>query len=105
MSESARTINYPDPHHDTYSKAVFGFWVYIMTDCILFAVLFATYAVLHNNTFGGVTSKDIYDIRYALIETLLLLSSSFTAGIIMLKANKKKKLKPFIGFLLPFYLA
>ena len=104
MSESARTINYPDPHHDTYSKAVFGFWVYIMTDCILFAVLFATYAVLHNNTFGGVTSKDIYDIRYALIETLLLLSSSFTAGIIMLKANKKEKTKALYWLFVTFLL-
>ncbi len=102
MSESVSKINYPDPYHDTYSKAVFGFWVYIMTDCILFAVLFATYAVLHNNTFGGVTSKDIYDIHYALIETLLLLASSFTSGIVMLKAYKKEKTKTLIWLLVTF---
>ncbi len=35
------------------SKTLFGFWVYLMTDCVLFACLFATYAVLRNNTFGG----------------------------------------------------
>lgn len=91
MSENQIVAKYPDPHHDTYSKAVFGFWVYIMTDCILFAVLFATYAVLHKNTFGGVTPKEIYDLNYALVETLLLLTSSFTAGIVMLKVHKKEK--------------
>ncbi len=43
----------PDPHQDVFSKTVLGFWIYLMTDCILFATLFATYAVLHHSTFGG----------------------------------------------------
>jgi cytochrome o ubiquinol oxidase subunit 3 len=104
MSQNELVAKYPDPHHDTYSKAVFGFWVYIMTDCILFSVLFATYAVLHNSTFGGATSKDIYDLNYALIETLLLLTSSFTAGIVMLKAYKKEKSQTLVWLFITFLL-
>ena len=46
----------PDPHQDTFSRTVLGFWVYLMTDCIIFATLFTTYAVLHNSTSGGPTS-------------------------------------------------
>ena len=45
--------NYPDTHHDAYSRTVFGFWLYLMTDFILFGALFATYAVLSHSTFGG----------------------------------------------------
>jgi cytochrome o ubiquinol oxidase subunit 3 len=104
MSQNELVAKYPDPHHDTYSKAVFGFWVYIMTDCILFSVLFATYAVLHNSTFGGATSKDIYDLNYALIETLLLLTSSFTAGIVMLKAYQKEKSQTLVWLFITFLL-
>lgn len=74
-------------------KTIFGFWVYLMTDCILFATLFATYAVLRNNTFGGPSGKDIFDMPYVLTETLLLLTSSFTCGLAML-ALKLRKANP-----------
>ncbi len=53
----------PDPHQDTFSKTVLGFWIYLMTDCLLFASLFATYAVLHNNTFGGPSSRELSAFR------------------------------------------
>lgn len=87
---SEMTVAKPMPH-DSTNKTVFGFWVYLMTDLVLFATLFATYAVLHNNTFGGPSGKDIFDMPFVLTETMLLLTSSFTAGLAMLAAYKKKK--------------
>lgn len=70
------------------SKVQLGFWIYLMTDCILFATLFAVYAVLRNNTAGGPSASDIFDMPFILVETLLLLASSFTAGIALLAAKK-----------------
>lgn len=62
-------------------RTTFGFWLYLMTDCILFASLFATYAVLHGATANGAGSKDIFDLHYVFIETVLLLTSSLTSGL------------------------
>jgi len=73
------------------SKTVFGFWVYLMTDCILFASLFATYAVLRNNTFGGPSGRELFDLPFVLVETLLLLTSSFTCGLAVLAAHRGHK--------------
>lgn len=85
-----------DAHHDHHEeevskKVTFGFWIYIMSDCILFSMLFAAYAVLHNNTFGGPSGKELFDMPYVLIETFILLTSSFTYGLVMLSAHKGKK--------------
>ena len=71
-------------------KTIFGFWVYIMTDCILFASLFATYAVLRNGTAGGPSGHDIFTMPYVLTETLILLTSSFTCGLMLLAARAGK---------------
>ena len=71
-------------------RTVFGFWVYLMTDCVLFASLFATYAVLRNNTFGGPSGHDIFNMPYVLVETLLLLTSSFTCGLAMLAMKMRQ---------------
>jgi cytochrome o ubiquinol oxidase subunit 3 len=73
------------------SKTLFGFWVYLMTDCVLFASLFATFAVLHSNTFGGPSAHKLFNLHYALVETLLLLVSSFTCGLGLLAAQTKNK--------------
>ncbi|WP_068471052.1 cytochrome o ubiquinol oxidase subunit III [Candidatus Protochlamydia phocaeensis] len=93
-------------HHtqDVYSRTVFGFWLYLMSDCILFATLFATYAVLHNNTFGGPSSRELYDLPYALIETLILLTSSFTCGLGMLYARRYEYAKVYALFGITFLL-
>jgi len=80
----------PDPHQDHYSKTILGFWIYLMTDCILFATFFATYAVLHTNTFGGPGPKDLFSLDLAFSETMLLLLSSLTSGFAVL-ANKNSK--------------
>lgn len=77
-------------HHDAGDTKVFGFWVYLMSDCILFASLFATYAVLVNGTADGPSGKDIFELPFVLVETFLLLFSSITYGFAMLAMNKGK---------------
>lgn len=78
-------------HEHQQDKVAFGFWVYLMSDCVLFAGLFATYAVLQGAIAGGVTIYDITSLPFVLTETLLLLTSSFTIGLAMLAAAKNKK--------------
>src|SRR6185369_646640 len=72
-------------------RVTFGFWVYLMSDCVLFAGLFATYAILHNASFGGATIVQIINLNYVLIETLVLLTSSFTVGLALLASHLNKK--------------
>lgn len=72
-------------------RVMFGFWVYLMTDLLMFAVLFAVYAVLHGNTVGGPSGRDLFKPELALAETLILLTSSFTAGLGMIAARRGDK--------------
>ncbi len=81
----------PDPHQDTFSKTVLGFWMYLMTDCLVFAALFTTYAVLHNSTFGGPSSRELFNLSTSFIETMILLFSSVTCGFAVLSAVHGKK--------------
>jgi cytochrome o ubiquinol oxidase subunit 3 len=85
--------------HQEGSKTVFGFWIYLMTDCILFATLFATFAVLHHNTAGGPGAGDLFSLPFALTETLILLTSSFMCGLAILAArqNDRNKVLMFLG--------
>ncbi|GAA4325913.1 cytochrome o ubiquinol oxidase subunit III [Pigmentiphaga soli] len=73
-----------DEHHDDGSKTVFGFWIYLMSDCLIFAVLFATFAVLSGATAGGPSGKELFELPFVAVETMLLLTSSFTFGLAML---------------------
>ncbi|HUB93329.1 MAG TPA: cytochrome o ubiquinol oxidase subunit III [Verrucomicrobiae bacterium] len=77
--------------HEATQKTVIGFWVYLMTDCVLFASLFAVYAVLHGNTFGGPSGRQLFRLPYVLVETFALLTSSFTCGLAMLAAQRRAK--------------
>jgi len=70
------------------SKTYFGFWVYLMTDLVMFAGLFAAFAVLRTSTFGGPTESDIYHLPLVLAETCILLVSSYTAGLAVFFANR-----------------
>jgi cytochrome o ubiquinol oxidase subunit III len=75
--------------HASDDSVHFGLWVYIMSDCVLFATLFAAYAVLHAETAGGATSVLLFDRSFVLLETLILLISSFTCGLAVLSAKYK----------------
>jgi cytochrome o ubiquinol oxidase subunit III len=77
-------------HNENTDRHVFGFWVYLMSDLIIFGVLFATYAVLQGNTFGGPSAREIFSLPSALTDTLILLTSSFTCGLATLAAQNKK---------------
>ncbi len=88
----------------TDEKTLFGFWVYIMTDCVLFASLFATFAVLRFSTFGGPGADDIFDLQFVFVETLLLLISSFTCGLAMLSARKNDVQKTLTWLAATFFL-
>jgi len=76
---------------EKYEKAEFGFWLYLMTDIILFASLFATYMILKNNVAGGETAAQLFDPKFALVETIILLLSSFTCGLAVLLLRFKNK--------------
>jgi cytochrome o ubiquinol oxidase subunit III len=60
--------------------AGFGFWLFLLSDIILFAALFASYAVLSGSTAGGPTGAELFDKRHVFMETLCLLASSVTCG-------------------------
>jgi cytochrome o ubiquinol oxidase subunit 3 len=81
----------PDPHQDMYVRNTLGFWMYLMTDCLIFASLFVTYAVLHSETFGGPTSRDLFSLSLAFWETIVLLLSSVTCGFAILSSLRHKK--------------
>lgn len=80
-----------DHAHDSGGMTVFGFWLYLMTDCILFASLFATYAVLSGSFAGGPSGHDIFQLDFVAVETALLLLSSITFGFAMLQMFKGNK--------------
>lgn len=90
--------------HEADSTATFGFWVYLMTDCVLFATLFATFAVLRNSTFGGPSGSDLFSLPFVLVETLALLTSSFTCGLGLLAARRGDKRQVLILFGITFLL-
>lgn len=81
------------------SNRVLGFWVYLMSDCILFATLFATYAVLSTNYAGGPTGKEIFNLHDVLTQTFCLLISSFTCGLTILAVHKNK-IQPVVCWLI-----
>jgi len=91
----------------TNDKTIFGFWIYIMSDALIFATLFATYAVLQGNTYGGPEAEDLFSLPFVLAETLILLTSSFTAGLALLAGhrNDRKQVLIWLGVTLVLGLA
>lgn len=65
----------------SYDKTKLGFWLYLMSDIVLFGCLFATFQVLRHNTAGGPDARELFDLPFVLVETILLLASSLTSGI------------------------
>jgi cytochrome o ubiquinol oxidase subunit 3 len=85
--------------HDTSGNTIYGFWVYLMTDFILFATLFATYAVL-----ATPVPKELFNLSFVMQETLVLLISCFTCGMAMVYFSKQNRTKTLICFGLTFLL-
>ena len=87
-AQAAHAEHHTEHHHDAGGNAIFGFWIYLMNDCILFATLFATYAVLAGNIADGPSAKEIFELPYVLVETFLLLFSSVTYGFAMVSVQR-----------------
>lgn len=104
QSSMAHFETSPDTHHDVYSKTIFGFWVYLLTDFMLFATFFATYAVLRSSTYGGPSGKELFDFPLALVQTILLLMASSTSGLAGACAHRKNKQGTIILFAMTFLL-
>ena len=89
MSDGAVDVRHPglniggfdEPTHRQAESAVFGFWIFLMSDAVVFALLFATYGVMLPATVGAPAPADVYELKPAFIETMLLLTSSFTFGM------------------------
>jgi cytochrome o ubiquinol oxidase subunit III len=80
-----------DHAHDDSAKTTVGFWIYLMSDCLIFATLFATFGVLAHATAGGPSGAALFELPYVLGETLLLLASSFTFGMAMLGQSSRRR--------------
>jgi cytochrome o ubiquinol oxidase subunit 3 len=78
-----------EPHAP--SSTLLGFWIYLMSDCLIFAVLFATYGVLGRNYAGGPTGAELFELPVVAVNTAFLLLSSITYGMAMMAAQEGKK--------------
>src|ERR1700692_176906 len=93
MNVSVPILPDAPPRHDLHhghgdgSKTVLGFWIYLMSDCLIFSSLFATFGVLADSVAGGPSGKELFDLPYVAAETLLLLVSSFTFGLAALNVQ------------------
>ena len=99
MSASTQTMNddvpvfyVADEHdHPPGQSTMLGFWLYLMSDCLIFAMLFATFGVLGTSYAAGPGPKDLFDLKLVALNTAMLLFSSITYGFAMLEMMKGKK--------------
>jgi cytochrome o ubiquinol oxidase subunit 3 len=81
-----------DEHeHPEGNSTMLGFWMYLMSDCLIFAVLFAAYAVLGNSYAGGPSPKEIFELPLVALNTAMLLFSSITYGFAMLSMEEGRQ--------------
>ena len=81
----------------TRTVVAYGFWIFLLSDIIMFSALFAAYAVLSGNTAGGPTGPELFDLRNVFIETACLLFSSYACGLMALSAERRQQDR-FYGF-------
>ena len=82
----------------------YGFWIFILSDIVMFSGLFAAYAVLSRNTAGGPTGTELFNLRNVFIETMCLLFSSYTCGLGALSAERRESGRFLIFAALTFLL-
>ncbi|MEJ8474247.1 cytochrome o ubiquinol oxidase subunit III [Roseibium algae] len=91
LENGAQPVFYTTEEHHPESGTLIGFWIYLMSDCLIFAVLFATYAVLSHAYAGGPTPQELFDLPLVALNTAMLLFSSITYGFAMLQMEKGVK--------------
>lgn len=84
--------------------ASFGFWIFLLSDIVMFSALFASYAVLAKASAGGPTGAQLFDLRNAAMETAFLLLSSYSCGLMSLAINSRYHLATFFGAVVTFLL-
>jgi len=82
----------------------YGFWIFLLSDIIMFSALFAAYAVLSGQTAGGPSGRELFELRHVAVETLCLLFSSYTCGLGMLAIERRNLPGFYLGFALTFVL-
>jgi cytochrome o ubiquinol oxidase subunit 3 len=92
--------------HEAAKRIVvgYGFWIFLISDIIMFAAFFATYAVLTNSTAGGPSGPELFDIRNVAIETACLLLSSFSCGLAGIGAHQRNNALYYGGMAVTFVL-
>ena len=88
--DGAEPVFYLKEDHHPENGTSLGFWLYLMSDCLIFATLFATYAVVGRNYAAGPSGADLFDLKLVAINTGFLLFSSITYGFAMLEMEKQK---------------
>ena len=102
MSVVTIADSHADPHHLRAAEhvgpaskrivAAYGFWIFLLSDIVMFSCFFASYAVLHVETAGGPSGAELFDLNNVAIETALLLLSSFTCGMASIAADMRNRL-------------
>ena len=82
----------------------YGFWIFLLSDIVMFSALFAGYAVLVHATAGGPTGAELFNQVKVAIETACLLASSYTCGLMALAVNSRRRLATYLGALFTFAL-
>jgi cytochrome o ubiquinol oxidase subunit 3 len=80
-----------EPHHPEGSSTLLGFWIYLMSDCLIFAMLFAAFGVLGGSYAAGPAPKDLFELQMVALNTAFLLVSSLTYGLAMLAMEKGRQ--------------
>jgi len=79
-----------EEHHEPGGATLLGFWIYLMSDALIFATLFATYGVMATSTAGGPTAPEIFELPLVALNTAILLVSSITYGFAMIAMQQRK---------------
>ena len=82
---------YDDGSHHPEQGTLLGFWLYLMSDCLIFAVLFAVYAVMGRSYAAGPSGADLFDLPLVAVNTGMLLLSSITYGFAMIGMQQRNK--------------
>ena len=82
----------------------YGFWIFLLSDFIMFSGLFAAYAVLSDQTAGGPTGRELFNLRNVFIETVCLLISSYTCGLGALSAERQQRDRFYVFAVFTFVL-
>jgi cytochrome o ubiquinol oxidase subunit 3 len=102
MTAIVKDREFAHADHSDAGKTPLGFWIYLMSDCVLFASIFAGFVVLRDNLNGGPAGRELFDLSFVAVETALLLISSLTYGMAMIAANAGNLRTVFVWLALTF---